>query len=131
MRRSEHDAGQYDTESGDGREKGGMKVAYIAHPFGGKQENVKDVELIILKLLPLYPDYTIYSPLHCTGFFYFAVSYVAGMEHCFEFLKRADELWLCKGWEESTGCRMEAEYAVAHGIPINFIMDGGELKRLN
>jgi hypothetical protein len=108
-----------------------MKVAYIAHPFGGKRENIEDVEKIILKLLPLYSDYTFYSPLHCTGFFYHAISYEAGMEHCFEFLKRADELWLCEEWEESIGCKMEVEYATAHGIPIYLIMDGGELKRLN
>lgn len=100
-----------------------MKVIYLAHPFGGKQENVEDTEQIILQLLPKYPDYTFYSPLHCTGFFYNAISYELGMEHCYEFLSRCDELWLCKDWGSSKGCFLEYLYAKEHGIPIFVIED--------
>ena len=57
------------------------KVIYIAHPFLGKPENVQKVEKIILKLIEQYPDYTFYSPLYATGFFYFK-SYEEGMKDC-------------------------------------------------
>lgn len=102
-----------------------MKMVYIAHPFGGKQENVAHVEQIILKLLKKYPDVTFYSPLHSTGFFYHELSYEDGMEHCFEALRRCDELWLCDGWRGSKGCNLEVEFALAHDIPIRYIFNDG------
>jgi hypothetical protein len=99
-----------------------MKLIYIAHPFGGKQENVRRVEEVIKKLLVVFHDnYSFYSPLHATGFFYNELSYLDGMDHCFEALSRCDELWLCGNWRESRGCNMEYGYAKAKGIPIKFI----------
>ncbi len=38
-----------------------MKSIYIAHPFGGEQENVEKVEKIIKGLLHKHPDCTFYS----------------------------------------------------------------------
>lgn len=98
-----------------------LKMVYIAHPFQGKKKNVKKVEKIIVPLLQKYRDITVYSPLHATGFYYHLFQYEQGMEHCFEALRRCDELWLCKGWEESRGCNMEYGFAKAKGIPIKFI----------
>lgn len=94
------------------------RVIYVAHPFSGKSENVKKVEKIILKLIKQYPNYTFFSPLHATGYYYFEKSYEEGMKDCIELLSRCDELWLCPGWRESRGCNMEYEYAKKHGIPI-------------
>jgi len=101
-----------------------MRIAYIAHPFEGKRRNIRKVERIIKKLLPKYPDYVFYSPLHATGFYYHDVPYQKGMEHCLTLLSKADELWLCEGWQQSRGCRLEREYAQKHGIPIFEIVDG-------
>ena len=98
-----------------------MKLVYIAHPFGGKQENVDDVENIIKKLLFHHHHVSFYSPLHVTGFFYNEMNYLDGMEHCFEALKRCDELWLCEGWQDSNGCIMEYAYAKARGIEIKYV----------
>ena len=92
--------------------------AYIAHPFGGEQENVDAVEKIAKGLIHKHPDCTFYSPLHATGFMYSQLTYLGGMEHCFEALSRCDELWLCG---ESRGCNMEYGFARAKGIPIKFI----------
>jgi hypothetical protein len=100
-----------------------MKLVYIAHPFLGKPENVEDAQNIILKLLHKYPDISFYSPLHATGFFYFEIPYAQGMQHCFEALKRCDEIWLCHGWEESRGCKMEVDFAKRMGIPIKVIRE--------
>ena len=91
-----------------------MKLVYIAHPFSDKQE----VESIILELLKKYPDVTYYSPVHATGFFYDAMPYEQGKEHCYEALSRCDELWLCEGWQDSQGCNLEYAYCKGKGIPM-------------
>ena len=102
-----------------------MKLIYLAHPFQGKQENVDKVQQIILRLLKRYPNVTYYSPLHATGFMYSQLTYLDGMEHCFEVLSRCDELWLCGNWRESRGCNMEYGFAKAKGIPVKFVGEGG------
>ena len=98
-----------------------MRMIYIAHPFGGEKENVEKVQKIITDLLHRLPNHTFYSPLHATGFFYNELSYLDGMEHCFEALSRCDELWLCEGWKDSRGCNMEYAFAKGKGMPIKFI----------
>lgn len=98
-----------------------MKLIYLAHPYGGDPANVEKVEQIIKKLLHRFPALTFYSPLHALGFVYSQLTYMDGMEHCFEALSRCDELWLCAGWEHSRGCNMEYAYAKGKGMPIKFI----------
>lgn len=100
-----------------------IKLIYIAHPFGGEQSNVDKAETIIKKLLHKHPDCTFYSPLHATVFFYKQLTYLGGMEHCFEALSRCDELWLCGDWLDSRGCNREYGFAKAKGIPIKFITE--------
>ena len=101
-----------------------MKLIYIAHPFGGEQENVEKVQEIITGLIWQMPDHTFYSPLHATGFLCDSLDYLDGMEHCFEVLGRCDELWLCGDWKESRGCNMEYAFAKGKGIPIKFVGGG-------
>lgn len=98
-----------------------MKKVYIAHPFQGKNENVQKVEKIILDLIKQDENILYISPLHATGFYYFAMSYEKGMEHCFTLLSMCDELWLCPGWQDSKGCNLEKAYAEEHGIPIRYL----------
>ena len=98
-----------------------MKLIYLAHPFGGKQENIEKVQEIITGLIWQMPDHTFYSPLHATGFLYDGLDYISGMDHCFEALGRCDELWICGDWRESRGCNMEYGFAKAKGVPIKFI----------
>ena len=102
-----------------------MRMIYIAHPFGGEHENVEKVQAIITGLIHKHPDCTFYSPLHATGFMYSQLTYLGGMEHCFEALSRCDELWLCGSWRDSRGCNMEYGYAKAKGITIDFDKAGG------
>lgn len=97
-----------------------MLMIYIAHPFGGERENVEKVEKFIKGLLHKHPDCTFYSPLHATGFMYSQLTYLGGMEHCFEALSRCDELWLCGSWQDSRGCNMEYGFAKAKGMPVKF-----------
>ena len=97
------------------------KIIYIAHEFNGDPANVKKVEAIILQLIKLYPDYTFYSPLHATGFFYFAKSYEEGMKDCIEMLSRCDEIWFAGYWQNSKGCSIEFNWADEHHMPIKFV----------
>ena len=94
------------------------KVVYVAHPFQGKKENVESVEKYILNFVKKYPNYTFYSPLHATGFYYHEKSWEDGMKDCLEVLSRCDELWLCPGWENSRGCQTEVAWAQEHDMLI-------------
>lgn len=97
-----------------------MRVIYLAHPFGGKQENVEDAERLVRLLVKKNPDCVFLSPLQATGFYYNDIPYLTGMEHCLELLGRCDELWLCTNWQDSKGCMMEFSFATAKGIPIRY-----------
>jgi hypothetical protein len=105
-----------------------MKLVYIAHPFNGDVWNVTKVEGIIKLLMIKYRDTAFYSPLHATGFFYHLLPYEEGMEHCYEALRRCDELWLCEGWDKSRGCNLEVVFAMANNIPIKYILKSGDVK---
>jgi nucleoside 2-deoxyribosyltransferase len=98
-----------------------MRRIYIAHPFGGKDENKQKVERIIKKLIKKHPDILFVSPIHCTGFYYHDVTYEKGMEYCFELLNMCDTLLLCGDWKKSTGCCMEYGYAFARGKDIMYL----------
>ena len=95
-----------------------MRMIYLAHPFGGLKENVDKVKKIILGLIHKHPDCTFYSPLHAIGFFYSQLTYLNGMEHCFEVLSRCDELWLTGNWRESRGCKLEFDFATERSMII-------------
>lgn len=88
-----------------------MQVVYLAHPYGGDEKNVEDAKQMVKRLVQKFPQTVFLSPLQATGFYYNDIPYIAGMNHCIELLSRADELWLCDGWEDSKGCCME--YAAA------------------
>lgn len=106
-----------------------MKVVYLAHPFGGKQENVENAERLVKQLIKKYPDCVFLSPLQAVGFYYNDVDYITGVKHCLEMLSRCDELWLYEGWEDSMGCFIEYTYATQRLMPIKFINKQGGVKR--
>lgn len=95
-----------------------MKVAYLAHPFGGKRENVDDAKEKVRELVKKFPNHVFLSPLQATGFYYDDIPYLDSMKHCLELLSRCDEIWFCDGWQDSKGCMMEYAFAKAKGIPI-------------
>ena len=101
-----------------------MRVIYLAHPYGGDERNVEDAKQIVRKLVQKFPGTVFLSPLQATGFYYNDIPYIEGMNHCLELLSRADELWLCDGWQDSKGCCMEYAAAKALGISIYSINKG-------
>lgn len=95
-----------------------MKLVYLAHPYGGDEKNVTDAMQLVRRLVKNFPGRVFLSPLQATGFYYDDIPYLIGMEHCLTMLDKADELWLCKGWQDSKGCCMEWAVAKIKGIPI-------------
>lgn len=100
-----------------------MRVIYLAHPYGGDERNVEDAKQLVRRLVKEFPGRVFLSPLQATGFYYNDIPYIQGMEHCLTMLSRCDELWLCKGWQDSKGCCMEYAFAKAKGIPIIEVAD--------
>ncbi len=98
-----------------------MRRIYVAHPYGALEENKQSVEAIIKQLIETKPkDYVFISPIHTFGFMYENVDYIQGMNWCLSLLETCDELWLCKGWENSRGCNMEYTWADGER-PIRFV----------
>lgn len=95
-----------------------MRVVYLAHPYGGDEANVEDAKQIVCRLVKKFPGIVFLSPLQATGFYYNDIPYLDGMNHCLELLSRCDELWLCKGWQDSKGCCMEYAAALTRHMPI-------------
>lgn len=97
-----------------------MKTVYVAHPFGGLQENADHAEATLKRLYAEHPNVLYISPIHATGFIYDENDYVNGMDYCLELLSRCDELYLCHGWETSRGCLMERSFAMGREMPIEY-----------
>ena len=68
-------------------------LIYVAHPYGGKEENKKAAEEKIKKLHELYNGHTFISPIHSFGFMYDWVDgYEQGMRMCIDLLDKCDGL---------------------------------------
>lgn len=100
-----------------------MVKIYIAHPFGGQQENVERVQDIVTDLVKRNEELIYISPINMFGYLYNTVSYEQGMEWCLNILDTCDCLVLASDeWANSEGCCMENEYAKDKGIEI-FTLD--------
>ena len=93
------------------------RIVYISHPYGGKEENLKDIERIVKKLVKTFPNYLFVSPVHAFGFEYDFVPYKAGLSQCLWLLTKCDEMWVFGDYQNSTGCKNEIEYCKEKNIP--------------
>lgn len=100
------------------------KLIYIAHPYGGKEENKEKIEAIIGNFIVDYSDCVFVSPVHNYGFLYESMEYIDGMDLCLNLLEKCDELWLSREWVTSKGCCMEYGFAKAKGIKIVYDGEG-------
>ena len=95
-----------------------MRMIYIAHPSAATKRTWKRPSQLSQNYCT--STRTVHSTRRYTRqFFRTAIS--EGMEHCFEVLRRCDELWIAGDWRESRGCNMEYGFAKAKGIPIKFV----------
>ena len=107
-----------------------MRTVYLAHPYGGDENNVEDAKQMVKRLVKKFPETVFLSPLQATGFYYNDIPYMEGMNHCIELLSRCDELWLCDGWQDSKGCCMEYAAAKVMDKSICSISKGLEIKSM-
>ena len=94
-------------------------LIYVAHPYGGDENNKKRVEGIVECLSKKYTEHTFVSPIHAFGFMYSTLeTYEHGMRMCLDLLDRCDCLIACLGWEFSYGATREVEHAKIKGLKI-------------
>lgn len=92
-------------------------VAYLAHPYGGKESNITDSVVVAKALRDHYPNLIIVNPLT-------NLSYMQGeeeskiLECCKELLISCDFLILSDGWEHSPGCNEEFKEALKHDMDV-------------
>ena len=84
-----------------------MKIYYVSHPYGGKQENEAKADVIVRALQTEYPDVCFVSPVHAIRCPYNRTDYIQGLDYCLELLRRCDGIVMCGKWQESIGCVTE------------------------
>lgn len=92
-------------------------MIYISHPYGGKEENMKEVEGIIHSLVSAYPGITFVSPIHAFSFLYHNTEYFQGLKFCLDLLAKCECMWVFGDWQNSVGCTEEIKFCKLHDIP--------------
>ena len=99
-----------------------IKKIYISHSYSGLEENKRDIEEKVKKLVKEYPNYVFISPVHTFGHLYDSYPYDTGIDLCIELLKMCDEMWIIdKGFVNSKGVMVEREYCLCNRIPVKLI----------
>lgn len=92
-------------------------VAYMAHPYGGKAENIEKACDMAEKLAGRHPRMSIINPLdNFRHLEYFGERDILAREK--QVLERCDVLIMTGDWKKSPGCMGEFSFAYHHGIPI-------------
>lgn len=92
-------------------------VAYMAHPYGGKAENIEKACDMAEKLADLHPRMAIINPLdNFRHLAYFGERDILAREK--QVLERCDVLIMTGDWKASPGCMGEFSFAYNHDIPI-------------
>jgi hypothetical protein len=90
-------------------------LIYISHEYGGKQENIDKVELLVRTLSKIYPYHTFVSPIHAFGFMYEDAPYEIGMRYCLDLLSKCSLMWVFEN--HSRGVEAEIKFCEEHDIP--------------
>lgn len=92
-------------------------VAYMAHPYGGKAENIEKACNMAEKLAGRHPRMSIINPLDNFRYLeYFGERDILEREK--QVLERCDVLIMTGDWKASPGCIEEFSFAYNHDIPI-------------
>lgn len=101
-----------------------MKIVYVAGPYIGDghfltiEQNIREAEAFAIRLAT-----------HGIGFFcphlnstHFELKTACGQQFWYDMdlriLQHCDAIAFSPRWRESSGCRMEREYAIDHHIPV-------------
>jgi nucleoside 2-deoxyribosyltransferase len=92
---------------------------YVAHPYGGKEENKSACAECVKQLQEYFPVSTFFSGIHTFSLFpYEDEKFEIGIDRCLELLDKCKAIVLCGGWRNSKGCCAEYGYAKAKGIQV-------------
>lgn len=92
-------------------------VAYMAHPYGGKAENIEKACNMAERIAGRHPRMSIINPLDNFRYLeYFGERDILEREK--QVLERCDVLIMTGDWRASPGCMEEFSFAYKHDIPI-------------
>lgn len=98
------------------------KKIYISHSYSGLEENKRDIEEKVKKLVKEYPNCVFISPVHTFGYLYDSYPYDIGIDLCIELLKMCDEMWIVdRNFVNSKGVMVEREWCLCNRIPVKLI----------
>lgn len=107
-----------------------MKKIYLAHPYGGNQENIRKAGELAKALKEAHPDWNLFSPLHNFSWETYDVGrYESQIADCITWLKVCDSVYFAEGWEYSLGCMAEMVWALKTGKMI--FMEGREEEEMD
>lgn len=98
-------------------------IVYLSHPYGGKQENLNEINECQKLLTIMHPENLYLNPIAMFGSLYDCTTYEQGLNMTLLLLEElADEMVICsnvcsKDWQFSKGCRVEVEYCDNRNIP--------------
>lgn len=107
-----------------------MKLVYLAHPYGGENENFHRSCDLTTILTERHPKYHIFNAVRYFVQFKHYLNEGEIMTRCLDTLSRCDQLWLAPGWMESKGCLEEYMEATRLGLPIKYVTKS-ELRNLS
>jgi hypothetical protein len=109
-----------------------VKLIYIAGPYRAKtihgtKLNIRAAELRAEDAVRAghYPI----VPHLCTAFMDGLASDQHFLDGTLEAMRRCDEVWLCEGWRDSHGSKLEVATALTLGIPVKDL-DGSRVRLL-
>ena len=92
-------------------------VAYMAHPYGGKAENIEKACNMAERIAGRHPRMSIINPLDNFRYLeYFGERDILEREK--QVLERCDVLIMTGDWKKSPGCMGEFSFAYNRDIPI-------------
>ena len=89
-----------------------MLLIYVSHPYGGRKEEKKDIDIVIKNIVKKYPNAAYISPLHAIRRNYGKTrDYILGLNCAVEIMKRCDIVFMSGEWKSSMGCKVEYDIA--------------------
>lgn len=108
-------------------------VAYVAHPYGGKAENVALSQLIVEEISKKHQCLILINPLTLFSYVDYDSTpdgFTTQMEDCLQLLSRCNYLIMTGDWQNSKGCMCEWGYAKARRDIQIFDWYNGELHEM-
>ena len=94
---------------------------YLAHPYGLDSHNYFKAVKLETELLYEDPMLHIFNAVRYFSHYRDMLQENDILERCIDTLLRCDEVWVAKGWEKSTGCKIEIKAAEDCGMVIKYL----------